>query len=336
MRIYAFAAAAALTWAMGAQASAATPVNELPELIGPQTVGSAPEPRFPEAARRAGISSGSASIACRVTTSGDLRDCAIAAETQPGLGFGPAAAEAAAGTHVRPMMLAGQPVEARLTLSFGFVRQSQFDQRFEPAEVPWAATPGPRQVAAVSPRGVSGPGDAVLDCQVRPGGMLQRCRTLSESPSGAGFGEAARRLAGSFRVDMDQVDPNVRDILWVRAPVHFPGPGAGPAGPIDDPVWTRSPPAALLDGSFPAKAADAGLRTGRAVLDCLAGPDGAMTDCTVVDETPAGMDFGPAALRVAAAMSVALWTPDGRPTQDRRVKFAVRLNRQESGGATGR
>ncbi len=333
MRSYAFAAGAALVWAMASQAAAETPLNELPVLVGPQSVGSAPEPRFPEAARRAGFSGGSASVACRVTTAGDLRDCAIVAESQPGLGFGPAAAEAAARTHLRPMMQGGRPVEARVTLPFQFARLSQYDQRFVLADVPWAAAPGADEVAQAAPRG-AGAGDAVLDCEVRPGGQLQRCRTLSES--GAGFGEAARRLAGAFRVDMDQVDPTVSDILWVRAPVHFPGPGAAPAPPIVDPVWTRSPAASVLHDSFPGKAADAGLTTGRAVLDCVAGEGGAMTECQVLDETPAGMDFGPAALRVATAMTVALWTTDGRPTQDRHVKFAVRLNRQEDSGASGR
>ena len=334
MRPYVLAGALALVCA--ATAAAETPVNVLPELINPQIVGTPPSPRFPAAARKAHIDSGAATVACRVSVTGTLSDCAIVSETQPGLGFGPAALDAASRARLVPFTQGGQPAEARATLPFGFRNQSQNDLRFEPADVPWAAAPDPRDVEDAYPRGAAGSADVTLDCKVRANGRLQSCRTLGETPAGKGFAEAAQRLSTRFQVAMDQVDPTVQDILYVRVPIHFAGPGDPAPGVIGDPVWTRAPVATVLQESFPGKAADAGLSTGRAVLDCVADPEGAMTGCKVVDETPPGMDFGPAALRVAAVMSVALWSADGTPTQERHVKFALRLNRQEGAGGGAR
>ena len=52
---------------------------------------------------------------------------------------------------------------------------------------------------------------------------------------------------------------------------------------------------------YPAKAAKARIK-GVAVLDCLAEPDGWVSDCKLVQETPAGWDFGATALSISPLM----------------------------------
>lgn len=112
--------------------------------------------------------------------------------------------------------------------------------------------------------------------------------------------------------------------------VHFAPPTAGGfPGLLKNPDWVHSVAADEVQQVFPPKAADAGLKTGRAVLDCVADAHGMMTACQVVSEDPAGMDFGPAALRVASVMGVNPWTDDGLPAEGAHVKFAVRLNDKE-------
>lgn len=50
-------------------------------------------------------------------------------------------------------------------------------------------------------------GTAVLDCQVKPDGGLDRCRIVSETPSGYGFGAAAKRMAERGRVRVADLPP---------------------------------------------------------------------------------------------------------------------------------
>jgi protein TonB len=49
-------------------------------------------------------------------------------------------------------------------------------------------------------------GRAALACTVTTRGTLSGCNVASESPSGAGFGEAALRLANRFQMKPQTVD----------------------------------------------------------------------------------------------------------------------------------
>ncbi len=212
----------------------------------------------------------------------------------------------------------------------GAASASPRPSEYVPSSPSWDAAPSGAQVQAVYPRGALAAGiagHALLHCAVEPDATLADCRVVSETPARQGFGPAALRLAAKFRFSMDTVDPREFERLHVDVPVSFT-PAAAPAA-IDHPQWLHTADPGRAGQVFPARAADAGLATGRAVLECTADAQGMMTGCHVAQEDPPGLDFGPAALRVASAMGINPWTEEGRPADGARVRFTVRLNRQD-------
>jgi len=196
------------------------------------------------------------------------------------------------------------------------------------SQVVWAQTPSRSDVAEAFAAVSARPGDSVaLVCRINVYGDLSDCNAEPGGSNADGVARAALRLARQFRVDLDPL--GAADIYQLRVRLVVQAPA--PAGPhvITSPEWIRTLSADKVQQTFPPKAADAGLKTGRAVLDCVADAHGMMAACQVLSEDPAGMDFGPAAVRVASAMGVSPWTDDGLPAEGAHVKFAVRLNRQE-------
>jgi TonB family protein len=192
----------------------------------------------------------------------------------------------------------------------------------------WANAPSAAEIAAAYPKAAradKASGQAVIRCWLGKTGTLDNCVVASETPGGQGFGGAALSLASKFRVLMEDTPKDVAGPVLVDVPVAFEPPGE--ARTIASPDWLRVLPQDKVQQVFPPKAADAGLSTGRAVLDCVADAQGSMTGCQVVSEDPSGMDFGPAALRVAQAMGVNPWTDDGHPADGAHVRFALRLNK---------
>lgn len=63
------------------------------------------------------------------------------------------------------------------------------------------------------------------------------------------------------------------------------------AATIENPTWARFPAA-----DFPERAQSRGLTGGAVTLDCRSNPDGSLSDCNIVSETPAGAGFGQAVL----------------------------------------
>ena len=64
--------------------------------------------------------------------------------------------------------------------------------------------------------------------------------------------------------------------------------------------WLKRPDAAAMAKAYPARAADLDIE-GRATLDCQITGQGLADRCKVVDEAPAGLGFGAAALQVSHA-----------------------------------
>jgi outer membrane biosynthesis protein TonB len=104
---------------------------------------------------------------------------------------------------------------------------------------------------------------------------------------------------------------------------------AQPGRLIEHPEWVEAGDPGKLGDLFPAKAIAAGLATGRVVLDCVADASGRMGGCQVLSEDPAGMDFGPAALKLAATMAIAPKDQDGQAVTGAHVRFAVRINKPD-------
>lgn len=93
--------------------------------------------------------------------------------------------------------------------------------------------------------------------------------------------------------------------------------------PVTDVQWARQPRATADD--FPARALEREI-SGSAVLSCTSRADGSVANCRVVSETPAGMGFGRAAIRVVqraqlSPVSVDAMTRD----QEFRVTMAFSL-----------
>ena len=74
---------------------------------------------------------------------------------------------------------------------------------------------------------------------------------------------------------------------------------ASASAALGAPHWIREASGEEMDAAFPARATSAGVTSGMAALDCQVTPEGALTRCRVNQESPAGMGFGEAALRVA-------------------------------------
>ena len=67
-----------------------------------------------------------------------------------------------------------------------------------------------------------------------------------------------------------------------------------PPAAIRNPSWSRQPSADQMTRAYPERATAAGI-AGSASLNCLVLPNGAVTDCNVLRETPGGYGFGRAA-----------------------------------------
>jgi hypothetical protein len=159
---------------------------------------------YPDAAR-AHKASGRVTLDCAFTQAGDLADCEPLTEEPHGYGFGRAAQALAAKFAAPATDAEGRPIA-------GMHTEVHFD--FEPtaldaAEAPigkpaWVALPGPEDFTAAFPAAASKAGvlqaRVVLACSVGAAGVLAGCRTLSEEPSGYGFGQGAEQLSGKFRV----------------------------------------------------------------------------------------------------------------------------------------
>ena len=281
--------------------------------------------------------SGKALIECAVTAQGTLRDCNVAQEDPVGMGFGAAALLLSKSFVMKPKRIDGRPVDGgTIRIPIAFDASQTKPQRPTGktlaivSKVIWARAPTNADIAAVRPKlfGVNTlSGHVVVRCGFSKTGGLRACWAVAATPYNKGFEEAARRLLPKFQMAVEtlvDVDPQK---LFIDLPIEFPGPDAAVVE-ISNPEWIRTLPADRAQQVFPAKAADAKLTTGRAVLDCVADARGTMRGCQVLSEDPKDMGFGPAAVAVASVMGVNPWTEDGAPAEGRHVKFALRLNQK--------
>jgi TonB family protein len=297
---------------------------------------------FPAEAMKHGVD-GRAKIECVVDVHGFLTDCVVVDETPTGFGFGAAALLVAQRIQLKPMLRNGVPVGgAKWATYISFVgaaapagSRPAGDSSVpsvtvaRPDQTVWDRAPSAAEMQAAYPRSAAETavlGRVVIRCSVNLDGSLSACATMHEDPEGHGFARAARSLAHSFKFAIEAAPPEYAGKFSVDIPMTFAPVRAEP-GSLAKPNWIRTISAEKTQQLFPGKAADAGLTTGRAVLDCIASQTGMMTNCRVVSEEPTGMDFGSAAVQVASVMGVNPWTDDGEPVDGRHVQFALRLNR---------
>lgn len=98
-----------------------------------------------------------------------------------------------------------------------------------------------------------------------------------------------------------------------------------PAGNyITDPIWRPLNMTHSLAPYYPPGAFESGI-DGAAIVDCLVGREGSLSDCRVVVEGPQDQGFGPAAASLAPMARLASATASGHPSAGRRVKAAIRF-----------
>jgi TonB family protein len=274
---------------------------------------------------------GSATLECVVSNRGLLEKCAVAAETPQGHGFGPAALAMSAIFLMRPMTIDGLPVGgAEVLIPIRF--EGGGNAPSHPISVirmaPWISAPTAQEVAAAFPKSAIGKvpsAHVVLRCAFHEDGALKDCNAVSVEPEDHGFADAANRLSNGFKAYVNPKTDKLAN-LRVDIPFDFRDPSRpSPPTEVYDPVWLRSVNPAYVGKLFPAAAAQAGLKTGAATIDCSVQHDGTLKDCSVESENPAGMGFGDAALQVASVMAMNPWTAQGDPVDGARIRLPVRL-----------
>lgn len=89
------------------------------------------------------------------------------------------------------------------------------------------------------------------------------------------------------------------------------------------PEWVSKPDGDDLARAFPRKAVLARQSTGAATISCAVAKTGKLEDCTVIEETPAGFDFGLAALQLQRQFKLRAKLKDGQSTEGGRVRIPI-------------
>ncbi len=294
---------------------------------------------FPPAAAKAGTT-GSAVIECNLTIEGLLQRCKVVADAPPNWGFGLAALLLAPGFRLARPAKDGVPIPdgtVRFSILFPNIRgggaSTPYIQTVAP-KVYWDVAPTRADVNAIfaqEPHAPQSLSRIVFRCGFMSDGLLGQCDLLNATTNDPRFVQATRTLLPKFRMAVGSVDPTVLKDLKANVMISYQAVANGGAPTnIANPEWIRTPGGQM---PFPGKAVDAGVKTGRAQLDCVTDAHGMMTGCQVVAEDPTGLDFGAAAKDVASVMGINPWDDDGYPVEGAHVKFALRLNAGDNGDA---
>jgi TonB family protein len=146
-------------------------------------------------------------------------------------------------------------------------------------------------------------GSAVMHCQADPVGALSNCQVMLER-SHAGFGQALLSLAPKYHFSPPASGgwPDGGDVVISAT---WPAPQTA----VD---WVEKPKPGDFSTTLTVAAWRAG-GEGQAVMNCLVAKLGALHDCMVVYQAPAGKGFGTMALRFQGFLRLKPATVGGEP-----------------------
>lgn len=274
--------------------------------------------------------SGRAKLTCRIGLDGRARDCQVVQEGPWGLGFGEAAIRLAERSLFYPQKVNGKPVDGgEMTVAFQFASPSP-GARYVIYQPVFSRAPSFAEMSAAWPTGMDGDdGLAALRCSLRANGELAACDVVRQS--NGGFGKAAKGLIDRFQLKLSPEEAVKYANSDVLIGFHFLNPASieGRTLSVKDPNWITTVNPEQVLSVYPALAAEAGVKSGRGVADCLVAADGRLTDCKVAREKPDGMGFGASALAIAQLMQMNPWSDKGRPVAGARIKLPIDFNLAE-------
>lgn len=154
----------------------------------------------------------------------------------------------------------------------------------------------------------------VMRCAVEDTGELGKCRVVQETPVGMGIGSGLLSLAPKYRRKPPGTK-GAREVVVSQGYAPFDKEGD----------WSRRPTASDLQTVFPTEAFKKGV-SGTAVIECTATVQGALTDCVALEESPAAMGFGSAAIALTPQFTMRPAILMGRPTPSIiRIPIAFKL-----------
>ena len=109
--------------------------------------------------------------------------------------------------------------------------------------------------------------------------------------------------------------------VMVIAPPQPPS-DAKPAAVVTNPQWIRRPSGGDFANFYPPDSLRAGV-DGHSSMECMVKNDGTLTDCRVISETPPGMGFGMAELRLASRFKMRPKTSDGHSVFGAKVVIPI-------------
>lgn len=194
----------------------------------------------------------------------------------------------------------------------------------------WKRKPTASQLQAVWPHEAAKKqqtGKALISCKVNALGALYDCSVVSESPAGAGFGEAAIALTPQFLMTPAMKDGQVVPYV-VRIPINFSVPPPPPR-PQDfspkrvatDIKWLAAPTYDEMAAAYPVKAREAKLG-GAASLTCTLTKEGRVKACSTLLENPRDLGFAAAAKTLAPLFVGPTTWADGKSIAGGRVDIA--------------
>ena len=99
-------------------------------------------------------------------------------------------------------------------------------------------------------------------------------------------------------------------------------PSNQPSRLIEQPDWARKPTGQDIARFYPSEAARK-LISGGAVIECAVTSEGLLADCHVVEEAPAGLGFGEAALKLSRIFKMRPVSKDGQPVAGGTVRIPI-------------